>query len=213
MSAPLPFRIDLKSLGLDDLGLLVRHPRSTAAVRRAFVRALDRWTKERIAMLTRSMTNVSEADRADIAQDFLLRCLTHHLRQWRPERTCISAYLFHRLRGAVIDAWRRNRRSARRDGGDEVDVVDHRYDVERAPHVRMFEACHAAAAAAIPQLPERQRLVVSQTLRGASQSDVAASLGVHPSTISRERSGALAALRAALEPFAEVMPDAFAAAA
>jgi RNA polymerase sigma factor (sigma-70 family) len=198
MSAPASVRIDVNTLSLDDLGLLVRHPRAPASARNAFVKALAAWTQARVALVARTMRNLDETDREDIAQEFLLQCLTRHLRQWQPTLSTITAFLFPRLRCVVIDAWRRRVREGQRDGGDECDREDERADVERGPRRVRLEACYAVVAAAITRLPKRQRSVMRLVLAGDSLGDVAAALGVHPSTVSRERSAALTRLRGAL---------------
>jgi RNA polymerase sigma factor (sigma-70 family) len=202
MSAPAPVRIDLTTLGLDDLGLLARHPRAPQSARRAFVRALTSWTQARVAFVTRSMQNIDDSDRDDIVQDFLIACLTRHLRQWHPELSTLTAYLFVRLRCSAIDAWRRRRTAHQRDGGDHVDVVDERSDVETLSRVRELEDCFDATRAAVDALPHRQRAVVLHVLQGDSLVDAASALGVHASTASRERTAALARLRVQLDDFA-----------
>jgi RNA polymerase sigma factor (sigma-70 family) len=211
MSAPTPFRIDLDQLGLDDLGLLVRHPRAPDSVRRAFVRALDAWTRRRVRSLTRSMRAVGAHDREDLVQEFLLRCLTRHLRHWQPATSTITGFLYPRLRGVVIDHWRRSRTAERHVVTDDDRDADLDVPVEDAVDVaagalcaaQARDVCHEAVDSAVASLPARQRRVVRALLRGAALADVAEELDVHPSTVSRERAAAFTSLRTTLAPVAD----------
>jgi RNA polymerase sigma factor (sigma-70 family) len=212
MSAPARFRLDPFCLGLDDLGLLVRHPRAPESVRRAFVQALDAWVRRRVATLTRRMRTIDDADRDDLVQDFLLACLTRHLRQWQPARATVSAYLFARLRCLVIDRWRRRRDAVARDAGDDVDVASDTFTVDAARGAQAREACCVAVAHAVAGLPVRQRAVMRGFLRGDAAGTLAWELRLHPSTVSRDRTAALAALRAKLAPSVEAWELANAAA-
>jgi RNA polymerase sigma factor (sigma-70 family) len=215
MSAPAPVRIDLTVLGLDDLGLLARHPQAPQGARRAFVRELTTWTRTRVATATRTMRTLDASDREDIVQDFLVACLTRHLRRWDPGRSTLTAYLFVRLRGAAIDAWRRRRTALRRDGGEIAAVVDQvagDFDVEAPARARALDACFGVALAAVDRLPRRQRAVVRHVLQGDSLAEAAQTLGVHASTASRERAAALAQLRSTLEALTDDAPALLAAA-
>jgi RNA polymerase sigma factor (sigma-70 family) len=209
MSAPQSVDLDLASLGLDDLAVLARHPLAPAATRTLFTAALSRWVRQRVATATRGMTAFDAAERDDLVQEFLVTCLTRHLRQWDPQRCPLSAFLYVRLRGAAIDGWRRHRRAQRHGALVEVDldtVVDPDSEGgsgERGPRARTLDGCCAAMAAAVQTLPRRQRAVVEHVLQGHSLVEAAAALKVHPSTASRERSAALASLRGALDPYAD----------
>jgi DNA-directed RNA polymerase specialized sigma24 family protein len=79
--------------------------------------------------------------------------------------------------------------------------------------VRNIDAFYEASLSAIEALPRRQRAVVRHVLEGDSLVDAAVSLGVHPSTASRERTAALARLRASLRGFADDVPMLLATAA
>jgi RNA polymerase sigma factor (sigma-70 family) len=221
MSAPLAVRLDLQRLSLDELGLLARHPRASHAVRAAFVRTLSAWVRSRIRGLARTMRNLGAFDHEDIAQDFLERCLTRHLRQWDPEAVALSPFLFLRLRGAVIDSWRRRETESRRAGGVDVDdvegdcgvdVVGDRVVVGGTTRALALESSWQSTHAAIHALPPRQRTVVRLVLRGAKLADVAQTLKVHPSTVSREHRAALDRLRGTLDHVADEARVALAAA-
>jgi RNA polymerase sigma factor (sigma-70 family) len=205
MSAPRTVRLDLQSFSFDELAMLARHPQASAAMRRSFTAALGRWVQTRVAMVTRTMQCFDDADRDDIAQDFLIACLNRHLRQWCPERSPLAGFLFIRLRGAVIDAWRRRSRALRRDPVADVDL-DHIVDPASEPEggeridAREHDARCEGLRAAVLELPRRQRAVVEHLLRGETLTDAATALRVHPSTASRECGAALAQLRAALDP-------------
>jgi RNA polymerase sigma factor (sigma-70 family) len=217
MSAPRSVRLDLLALGLDDLAVLARHPHAPAEGRRAFVAVLTRWTRDRVTVVTRTMSGFGDADREDLVQDFLMACLTRHLRQWIPERGTVSAFLFVRLRSTVIDAWRRRQRLVRRQGVierdvqdmiDEVDSVQHKNagatpDGFDAARDRASDDLHAALVGAVAALPERQRTVVRCLCAGRTVGEAAALLRVHPSTASRERGAAFARLREMLAPWVD----------
>ncbi|MBM4281274.1 MAG: sigma-70 family RNA polymerase sigma factor [Deltaproteobacteria bacterium] len=205
MSAPRTVRLDLQTFSLDSLAALARHSQASAAVRRSFAAALGRWVQTRVATVTRTMACFDDADRDDIAQEFLIACLSRHLRQWCPERSPLAGFLFIRLRGAVIDAWRRRSRSLRRDPFVDVDlayIVDPASELEGGERVdaREFDDRCEALRAAVVELPRRQRAVVEHLLRGETLTEAATALRVHPSTASRECGAALAQLRAALDP-------------
>ncbi len=190
-------RLDPATLDLDSLGLLARHPRAAANVQAAFSRALVKWARDRVAMVTRRMVSFTASDRDDLVQEFMLRCLTRHLQRWDPSSTTLSAFLFRRLHGDVVDQLRRRITVEKRiaPGADPDSLVDD----ERA-HDGIVANAHreralAAIDAAVIRLPRRQRAVVRRTFAGESASDVAADLRVHPSTVSRERSAAIITLR------------------
>ena len=195
-----PTRLDDATLALDSLAVLARHPLATANVQATFSRALVKWARDRIAMVTRRMMSFTAADRDDLLQEFMLRCLTRHLDRWDPARTTLTAFLYRRLHGDVIDQLRRRITVERRVGAVDPDSL---VDDERA-HDGIAARAHreralAALDAAVVRLPRRQRAVVRRTFAGESANDVAADLRIHPSTVSRERSAAILTLRSVVE--------------
>jgi len=195
-------RLDAATLDLDSLAMLARHPRATANVQAAFSKALVKWARDRIAMVTRRMVSFTAADRDDLLQEFMLRCLTRHLDRWDPTQTVLTAFLYRRLHGDVVDQLRKRITVEKRlaPGAFDPDTL---VDDERA-HDGIAARAHreralAAIDAAVVRLPRRQRAVVRRTFAGESASEVAADLRVHPSTVSRERSAAILTLRAVVE--------------
>ncbi len=194
-------RLDPNTLDLDTLAMLARHPRATANVQAAFSKALVTWSRQRIQMVTRRMGTFSTGDRDDLLQEFMLRCLTRHLQRWDPAATTLSAFLFRRLHGDVVDQLRRRITHEKRVDGSAFDpdtIIDEERGIDEIAARRHRERALTAVDAAVVRLPRRQRAVVRRTFAGESAADVAADLRVHPSTISRERSAALSTLRLAL---------------
>ena len=188
-----PTRLDDATLALDSLAVLARHPLATANVQATFSRALVKWARDRIAMVTRRMMSFTAADRDDLLQEFMLRCLTRHLDRWDPARTTLTAFLYRRLHGDVIDQLRR------RIAVDPDSLVDDERAHDGIAARAHRERALAALDAAVVRLPRRQRAVVRRTFAGESANDVAADLRIHPSTVSRERSAAILTLRSVVE--------------
>jgi RNA polymerase sigma factor (sigma-70 family) len=190
----------LRELSLDDLALLSSHPRATAAVQAAFHRALAEWTRVRVGRLRHRWPAGVEVD--DVIQSFLLRCVSRHLPAWRAHRVALSPYLYRRLVGDACDVVRRHRRHERYEAPLESaasdDVVDDERDTETCLARKDTERRLRLVQYAVAALPARQRTAVETTLGGASLGEVARALQVHPSTMSRERTAAIATLRAAL---------------
>ncbi|HEY1101237.1 MAG TPA: sigma-70 family RNA polymerase sigma factor, partial [Myxococcota bacterium] len=157
--------------------------------------------RERVQLVTRRMPSFSTTDRDDLVQEFMMRCLTKHLSRWEPSQSSLSGFLYRRLHGDVVDALRRRITADKRGRGD-VDpdtLIDHEHGHDDIAARRHRERALAALDAAVVKLPRRQRAVVRRTLNGESATDVASSLRVHASTVSRERSAAIVALRAVVE--------------
>ncbi len=190
-------RLDSAALDLDTLGLMARHPRATASTQALFSAALVKWARDRVQLVTRRMVSFTAADRDDLVQEFMLRCLTRHLPRWEPAMTPLSAYLYRRLQGDVIDQLRRRITREKRVGAVDPDtLIDDERGHDEIAAARHRERALAALDAAVVRLPRRQRAVVRRTLNGESAGDVAASLRVHASTVSRERAAAISTLRA-----------------
>lgn len=188
------------TLSLDNLGLLMRHPKATPAVQAAFSRALIRWSTDRIGSLTRRMVSFDAADRDDLLQAFMLRCLTRHLPRWEPHRVSLSAYLYRRLHGDVIDTLRaRRRREATVSDVDADTIVDEVCDRDAWIERLTRESTLRLVEDSIDELPRRQRQVLRRSMGGETLTEVAAGLGLHPSTLSRERSAALRTVRTRVE--------------
>ena len=187
-------------LSIDHLGLLMRHPRATPAVQAAFSRALIRWTTARIGSLTRRMISFDAADRDDLLQAFMLRCLTRHLPRWEPHRVTLSAYLYRRLHGDVVDTLRARRRLDATFADVDADtVIDEVCDRDAWVERLGKETRLSLVEDSIEALPRRQRQVLRRSMGGETLTEVAAGLGLHPSTLSRERSSALRAVRTRVE--------------
>jgi RNA polymerase sigma factor (sigma-70 family) len=186
----------LSAMSLDQLALLTTHKRATPAVQAAFSRALLAWTRRRVRMACRA-TPFQGLDQDDVVQAFILRCLTRHIGQWQPHRCEFTAFLYRRLRGDVCDAWRRRRRAEARSlelDDRAADVVDDA-GPERWREVLVKEHRLRLIEGGLSSLPVRQRQALAGALAGQSMTDVAEELGVHPSTMSRERTSAIAAIR------------------
>lgn len=187
-------------LSIDHLGLLMRHPRATPAVQAAFSRVLIRWTTVRIGSLTRRMISFDAADRDDLLQAFMLRCLTRHLPHWEPHRVTLSAYLYRRLHGDVVDTLRaRQRLDATVADVDADTIIDEVCDRDAWVERLRKETRLCLVEDSIEALPRRQRQVLRRSMGGETLTEVAAGLGLHPSTLSRERSSALRAVRTRVE--------------
>ena len=198
MCAPhLTPRLTLNALGLDDLGLLVRHKKATPAVREAFARALLAWTKVRVQRLSRR--GLQPDDVNDLSQEFVLRCLTRHFAGWDPTAVTISAYLYTRLRTEVIDRQRLLRRRGARDiDVDDVELPGQLPSPEEIQASREREARFRRLDDVVARLPRRQKMVMRRTLRGEQLQDIAKDAGLHHSTLSRDRSQALQHIHATL---------------
>ena len=187
----------LDTLSLDHLALLASHPRATPAVQAAFSRALLSWTRERARRLRHRWPPGVEVD--DVIQTFMLRCLTRHLPAWQEHRVALSPYLYRRLVCDACDVVRgQNRHASRFDDLDPDDVIDEERETEACLERVGTERTLRLVDDVVAALPERQRLAVECSMAGASLSDVAARLRVHPSTMSREKSAALETLRTVL---------------
>lgn len=189
----------LHRVPLDHLALLAQHPRATPAVQAAFSRALLQWTRTRVARLSKRWP--TDVDTDDVIQAFMLRCLTRHLSMWQSHRVGISAYLYRRLVGDVCDLLRSRSRAVSRFEDVDVNlVIDEDRDTEeclaRVTNERRLRLVEEVVAA----LPARQRLAVETSLAGASMREVASTMRIHPSTLSREKTAAFAALREQLTP-------------
>jgi RNA polymerase sigma factor (sigma-70 family) len=188
----------LHNLSLDHLALLATHPRATPAVQAAFSRALLDWTRERASRLRHRWPAGVELD--DVIQTFMLRCLTRHLPAWRQHKVALSPYLYRRLVCDACDVVRgQNRHTTRFDDVDPDEVIDDERETETCLERVATERTLRLVEDVVAALPARQRLAVESGLGGASLSEVAAKLQVHPSTMSRERTAALATLRTVLQ--------------
>lgn len=185
--------VALDRLSLDHLALLASHPRATPTVQAAFSRALLAWTRVRVARLARRWANDMDCD--DLVQHFMLRCLTRHLPLWSSHRVSLSPYLFRRLQGDVLDALRARRRGTVDGDVDPDTLIDEERDTEACAARVEAERTLRLVERVVEELPTRQRLAVQRGFAGESMAEVAASLKVHPSTMSREKSAALVALR------------------
>ncbi len=197
MCAPLSPRLSLDRLGLDDLGMLVRHKRATPAVRQAFAQALRTWIEQRVRRLGQGRLQAADVD--DLVQEFTVRCLTRHFCAWEPALCTLSAFLFHRLRCEVIDHQRLVCRRAARDAAvDDLELASTDPSPaereERLVRERNLQRIDDAVAA----LPRRQKMVMRRTLLGEPLHTIARDAGVSHSTLSREKSQALQGIQAAL---------------
>ncbi len=185
--------VPLKRLSLDQLALLATHPRSTPTVQAQFSTALITWTRDLVKHLGKGL---SADERDELVAAFMLDCLTTHLVEWRSHRSAMTTFLFGRLYHDVVDAQRacfreieRSRDAFAADDLEDESVSRQRTAVVREAQFRLIEG-------GLPGLPSRQRDVIKGCLAGQSISEVAAELGVHPSTMSREHGRAVASLRA-----------------
>ena len=138
-------RLDSAALDLDTLGLMARHPRATASTQALFSAALVKWARDRVQLVTRRMVSFTAADRDDLVQEFMLRCLTRHLPRWEPAMTPLSAYLYRRLQGDVIDQLRRRITREKRVGAVDPDTLP-----SCACHVVNARSCAARSMAKAP---------------------------------------------------------------
>ena len=197
LSTPNTRRFSLASLTLDELGLLVRHKKATRPVRDAFARALLVWTRQRVQRLSRH--RLQAADVNDLVQEFMVRCLTRHFSGWDPSAVAISAYLYTRLRTEVIDRQRQvRRRSARDVDVDEAELPSQLPTPDEIQATRITDARLRHLDNVVALLPRRQRMVMKRTLKGDCLTDIAKGVGVHHSTLSRDRTQAVQIIRAAL---------------
>lgn len=188
----------LHSLNLDQLALLASHPRATPAVQAAFSRALLTWTRERARRLRRRWPPGVELD--DVVQIFMLRCLTRHLPAWPQHRVALSPYLYRRLVCDACDVVRgQNRHASRFDDADPDAFIDEGRETEACLGRVETERTLRLVEDVVAALPVRQRLAVETHFGGQSLSEVAARLRVHPSTMSREKTAAVATLRTVLQ--------------
>lgn len=199
---PLPLtasskRAAIEQLGLDQLGMLALHPRASAQLKETFAQVLTTWVHDRVRRLIGRWAQ--PAEREDVASDFIVRCYTRHLPAWSDVRCALSSYLYTRLRCEIVD----HQRNVCRRAGRYLDIVDvdiavDARDVEQDARDREKEARLALLDTLVDRLPRRRRMVLKRSLSGETLHAIGREKKVSHSTLSRERSLALATLQEAV---------------
>ncbi|MEL6463492.1 MAG: RNA polymerase sigma factor [Pseudomonadota bacterium] len=153
----------------DDAALLARYARGDAAAARALTLRL---VPRVHAQAYRLLGEATEAE--DVAQEAMLR-LWRIAPEWRSGDAQVSTWLYRVVANLCTDRLRKRRRAS-----VALDDVAEPADPAQGVEARLQDdARHTALRRAIAALPERQRLALTMRhFDGASNSEIAAALGV-----------------------------------